>query len=250
MLTTKIYQKTFMKWNIGCSGFAYKEWKGVFYPDKMAADKWFNFYASQFNTVELYNTFYRFPSVEKLLGWYEESPDNFSFSVKVPKLITHFKQLVDADLLINFFYVTSKDGLREKLGEILFQFPSKFDYSEARLQQLIKSLDTSFTNVVEFRHSSCWNEEVYTQPARNKIIFCGTSHPSLPDDIIVVGPVICHCFHGAPSLYYFNYKEDVLKAFADDIGDVQPIRKVNCYFNNTASTNAIKNARFLLQYCD
>lgn len=164
-----------MKWNIGCSGFAYKEWKGIFYPDKMADDKWFNFYASQFNTVELNNTFYRFPSVEKLFGWYEESPDNFSFSVKVPKLITHFKQLVDADLLIKNFYVTSKDGLREKLGEILFQFPPKFDYSKARLQQLIKSLDTSFTNVVEFRHSSWWNEEVYTQLARNKIIFCGTT---------------------------------------------------------------------------
>ena len=250
MLTTKIYQKTFMKWNIGCSGFAYKEWKGVFYPDKMAADKWFNFYASQFNTVELNNTFYRFPSVEKLLGWYEESPDNFSFSVKVPKLITHFKQLEDADLLIKNFYVTSKDGLREKLGEILFQFPSKFDYSVARLQQLIKSLDTSFTNVVEFRHSSWWNEEVYTQPARKKIIFCGTSNLSLPDDIIVGGPVIYYRFHGFSSLYYSNYKEDVLKVFADDIADVQQIKKVNCYFNNTAATNAIKNARFLRQYCD
>ena len=239
-----------MKWNIGCSGFAYKEWKGVFYPDKMPADKWFDFYASQFNTVELNNTFYRFPSLEKLLDWYEKSPANFSFSIKVPKLITHFKQLMDADLLIKNLYATCKDGLKEKLGEILFQFPPKFDYTAARLQQLINSVDTEFTNVVEFRHSSWWNEEVYTQLAKNKIIFCGTSHPLLPDDIIVGGPVIYYRFHGVPSLYYSNYKQDVLKAFADDIADVPQIRKVNCYFNNTAATNAIKNAQFLRQYCD
>ena len=110
----------------------------------MAADKWFNFYASQFNAVELNNPFYRFPSLEKLLDWYEKSPANFSFSIKVPKLITHFKQLVDADLLIKIFYATCKDGLKEKLGEILFQFSPKLNYTSARLLQVIESLDTDF----------------------------------------------------------------------------------------------------------
>ena len=239
-----------MKWNIGCSGFGYKEWKGVFYPDKMAANKWFSFYASQFNSVELNNTFYRFPTVERLLDWYEKSPDSFSFSIKVPKLITHFKQLVDADQLIADFYTICKEGIREKLGQILFQFPPKFNYTEIRLQQLIKSVDTSFINVVEFRHSSWWNEEVYTQLAKNKIIFCGTSHPSLPDDIVVGGPVIYYRFHGVPTLYYSNYKDDLLKTFADDILDIPQIKKVNCFFNNTAATNAIRNAQFLQQYCD
>ena len=239
-----------MKWNIGCCGFGYKEWKGVFYPDKMAANKWFSFYASQFNTVELNNTFYRFPTVNTLLEWYEKSPDGFSFSIKVPKLITHFKQLVDADQLITDFYTTCKEGMREKLGHILFQFPPKFIYTETSLQQLIQSIDNTFTNVVEFRHSSWWNEEVYTQLGKNKIVFCGTSHPSLPDDIVVGGPTIYYRFHGVPSLYYSDYKEDVLKTFADDILDIPQIKKVNCFFNNTADTNAIRNAQFLQQYCD
>jgi uncharacterized protein YecE (DUF72 family) len=237
-----------MKWNIGCCGFGYKDWKGVFYPDKMAEHKWFNFYSSQFNTVELNSTFYHFPTVPKLLDWYTKSPENFSFASKVPKLITHFKQMEDAEKLLADFYSTCKEGLKEKLGPLLFQFPPKFNYTEKRLQQLINNLDTTYTNVVEFRHSSWWNEEVYTQFAKYKIIFCGVSHPLLPDDIIVGGSTIYYRFHGVPSLYYSSYKEDALKAFADDIFDIPQIKNVNCYFNNTAAHYAINNARFLQEY--
>ena len=102
-----------MKWNIGCSGFGYKEWRGIFYPDKMAATKWLNFYTNYFNSVELNNTFYRFPTEKRLLDWYIKSPDNFSFACKVPKLITHFKQMNSTDQLLKDFYSTCKTGYKK-----------------------------------------------------------------------------------------------------------------------------------------
>jgi uncharacterized protein YecE (DUF72 family) len=240
---------TFMKWNIGCAGFGYKEWKNVFYPDKMAENKWFNFYTSNFNTVEINETFHRFPTEEKLSDWYSKSPENFSFANKVPKFITHFKQLIDAEVLLTDFYTVCKSGLKEKLGPFLFLFPPKFNFTQQRLQQLISILDNNFINVVEFRHSSWWNEEVYTQFAKYKIIFCGISHPDLPDDIIVGGPLIYYRFHGVPSLYYSAYKEDALKSFADDITGIPQLKEVNCFFNNTASPAAVENAIFLKNYC-
>lgn len=239
-----------MKWNIGCTGFGYKEWKGVFYPDKMAEHKWFIFYTSQFNTVEINETFLKFPTEEKLLNWYVKTPENFLFASKVPKFITHFKQLFDVEGLLADFYTTCKQGLKEKLGPFLFLFPPKFNFTTERLQQLIRVLDTSFTNVVEFRHSSWWNEEVYTQFSKHKIIFCGISYPNLPDDIIVSGPIIYYRFHGVPALYHSGYKEDTLKSFADDILEIPQLKEVNCFFNNTGSCVAIENALFLQKYCD
>jgi len=239
-----------MKWKIGCTGFGYKEWKGVFYPDKMAEHKWFSFYTSQFNTVEINETFLRFPTEEKLSAWYLNTPEKFLFASKVPKFITHFKQLVDVEALLTDFYTTCKEGLKEKLGPFLFLFPPKFNFNPQRLEQLIRILDTNFINVVEFRHNSWWNEEVYTQLAKHKIIFCGISHPELPDDIIISGPTIYYRFHGIPSLYNSSYTDDTLLHFADDIFAVPQLKEVNCFFNNTTSIAAIENASFLKKYCD
>jgi uncharacterized protein YecE (DUF72 family) len=68
-----------IKWHIGCSGFHYREWKNKFYPEKLSPKKWFEFYSTQFNTLELNVTFYRFPQWAVLEGWHERSPSDFSF---------------------------------------------------------------------------------------------------------------------------------------------------------------------------
>ncbi|MEJ7681932.1 MAG: DUF72 domain-containing protein [Segetibacter sp.] len=80
------------KWWIGCSGFHYKHWKGIFYPEKLAQSKWFDYYNNRFKTLELNVTFYRFPQLSFLETWYKKSPEVFSFSVKAPRAITHYKQ--------------------------------------------------------------------------------------------------------------------------------------------------------------
>src|SRR5258706_1809709 len=168
-----------MRHFIGCSGFYNKDWKGSFYPEGLAQSKWFEYYGSRFNTLELNTTFYRFPRIEFLERWYNKSPGGFVFAVKVPRLITHYKQLKDSVRMLNDFYASVREGLKEKLGPVLFQLPSRILYNEDFLQRVTEAVDKSFINVIEFRHTSWWNEYVYAELAQHNIIFCGISHPNL-----------------------------------------------------------------------
>src|ERR1044072_3068986 len=104
-----------MQCYIGCSGFYNKDWKNTFYPKGLPQNKWFEYYCSHFNTLELNTRFYRFPRVETLQKWYEKSPQNFKISVKEPRLITHYKQLNDTQRLLDDFYAAVVEGLKEKL---------------------------------------------------------------------------------------------------------------------------------------
>src|SRR5215217_6861878 len=113
-------------WYIGCSGFYYKEWKDIFYPKGLPQHDWFSFYAEHFNALELNNTFYRFPEPESLHKWYDEAPTGFRFAVKAPREITHDKNFVDTDFVLQEFYAVLQNGLKEKLGPVLFQLPPSF----------------------------------------------------------------------------------------------------------------------------
>ena len=149
-----------IKWHIGCSGFSYKEWREEFYPKGLAQSKWFNYYAQHFDTLELNVTFYRFPTLNSLKGWYDKAHEGFSFSAKVPRSITHFKKFEDTERMINDFYELLKEGLKEKMGCVLFQLPGSFAYSEDKLQKMIAQMDYSFTNVIEFRNEGWWRNDV------------------------------------------------------------------------------------------
>ena len=237
-----------MKWIIGCSGFSYKTWKHRFYPDKLPSTKWFEFYCEHFDTVELNVTFYRFPKADTFKGWYSRSPKGFGFSVKAPRLVTHYKQLIDCKALLKDFYSTCSKGLKEKLGPILFQFPPRFIYTEERLRRILDNLDPNYINVVEFRHKSWWAEEVYTQLAKQHIIFCSMSHPQLPDEVAGNGKLIYYRFHGVPDLYFSLYSEAELRKIATKIKKVKGVKNAWCYFNNDVNTAAIQNAKWLQQF--
>ncbi|PWT76907.1 MAG: DUF72 domain-containing protein, partial [Proteobacteria bacterium] len=86
-----------MQMFVGTSGYSYKEWKGSFYPEKIAAGEMLRFYAGHFRTVEINNTFYRMPDEAVLSRWAEEVPDEFAFSLKAPQRISHQKRLREAE---------------------------------------------------------------------------------------------------------------------------------------------------------
>ncbi|MFC0772342.1 DUF72 domain-containing protein [Terrimonas alba] len=237
-----------MKWYIGCSGYHYKDWKEIFYPIGLPQRKWFEYYSSYFDTLELNVTFYRFPQLKFLENWYAVSPRDFRFSVKVPRLITHYKQFNDCDRLLTDFYETTMNGLKEKLGAVLFQLPPSFSYSPERFDVLIKSMQKGFQNVIEFRHASWWNKEVFANLKKEKIIFAGISYPSLPEDVIANHKVAYYRFHGKPKLYYSSYPTKALKSVADSLSKEKLVKEVYVYFNNTATIAAIKNALWLKKY--
>ena len=230
---------------IGCSGFYNKDWKEVFYPKGLAQSKWFEYYCTQFNTLELNTTFYRFPTVEMLKKWYDKSPEYFRFSVKAPRLITHYKQLNDCERLLDDFYSIIQEGLKEKLGTILFQFPSKIVYSEEFLQRITQNLNASFMNVVEFRSVSWWNQHVITELAKHNISFSGISIKDLADEIIANTKTIYYRFHGIPRLYFSQYPKERIEQFAQELKEQALSTTAYIFFNNTATLAAINNAREL-----
>ena len=235
-----------MKWHIGCSGFYYKDWKEIFYPKDVPQRLWFEFYCQHFNTLELNVTFYRFPQASMLKSWYERSSPDFSFAVKAPRMITHYKKLNDCENLIADFYQTVHEGLKEKTGCLLFQFPPSFHYNQENLDKIISSLNHRHPNVVEFRHASWWNDEVYKILGKNKISFSGMSHPTLPDKIIENTSLLYYRMHGVPQLYKSPYALADLKKIVKKIEESFKTKNAFVYFNNDIGGNAIKNAKEMI----
>ncbi len=234
-----------MKWKIGCSGFYYKEWKEFFYPAGLPQKDWFKFYCEHFNTIEINASFYKIPSEKSLLKWYNDSPSDFLFTMKAPRLITHYKQLNDCKEDLSQFLQIISTGLKEKLAYVLFQFPPSFSFNEERLERLVELLKNHSQNVVEFRHLSWWNETVFERLAVNHIIFAGQSYPSnLPNNVIKTGFQIYYRFHGKPVLYKSVYEKEVLQNFITQVP--KDTEQVFVYFNNTWGMGAITNAKQLM----
>jgi uncharacterized protein YecE (DUF72 family) len=236
-----------INWHIGCSGFHYKDWKGPFYPTDLPQRKWFDFYCEHFKTLELNVTFYRFPQLSFLQNWHQKSPADFRFAVKAPRAITHYKKFNDTGNLIISFYDTINNGLQEKLGPVLFQMPPSYHYSEANLVKIINSLNPSFKNVLELRHTSWWRDDVYEELAKNKITFCGMSHPTLPDEMIVNTDVVYYRFHGVPELYRSRYSVEFLQKIVNSIKSNNQTKEAWCYFNNDYDAIGVINAKEMLE---
>ncbi|MDR7370393.1 DUF72 domain-containing protein [Flavobacterium aquidurense] len=223
---------------IGCSSFNNRFWNGIFYPDNLSASKWFEFYCQHFSTYEFNGSFYRFPTVKVFENWYNKSPEDFIFSVKAPKEITHIRKFLNCEDLISAFYEICKLGFKDKLGAILFQFPPSYKYSPENLDLIIQSLNPDFKNVIEFRHESWWIPEVWNALSANNITFCSVSHPQLPQTILTNSPFVYIRFHGIPKLFYSGYSTEQLL----DIKAAINSKSGFVYFNNTASEAGILNA--------
>lgn len=230
-----------VEWQIGCSGFHYKHWKGDFYPIDLPQKRWFEYYNKHFQTLELNVTFYRFPRLPVLQEWYQNSSPDFVFAAKVFKGITHYRQFVNCGQMLADFYGLLREGLKEKLGCVLFQMPPRMAYKPGKLDQVLEILDPTFNNVLEFRHESWWNAEVYQKLMKQKIIFCGQSHPMLPDEVVVTNKIVYYRFHGVPHLYSSSYNTAQLISLVNDI-ETSQVKQAFIYFNNDSHGWAIHNA--------
>ncbi|MCC3151554.1 DUF72 domain-containing protein [Hymenobacter sp. BT770] len=236
---------------IGCSGFSFRDWKGVFYPEGLPPRKWFEYYCTQFNTLELNVTFYRMPELKAFETWYTQSPPDFRFAVKAPRQVTHYKKFNDeAQPILASFYATVAEGLREKLGPVLFQLPPKAAYTEELMQRLLDSLDPAFQNVVEFRHPSWWDAESQRTLTKHRVTFVGQSYPpplELPDEVVANTDVVYYRFHGVPELYKSPYSPEFLARIADEITAAKHVKEVYLYFNNGIGAVGVENARQMQQ---
>ena len=148
-----------MKIYVGTSGYAYKEWKGKFYPEKISPKEMLRFYSGRLNTVEINNTFYRMPKESVLTSWAEQVPGGFVFALKAPQVITHLKQLRNVSEETKYLFRTVSI-LDRKLGPVLFQFPKSFRADRSALEDLLALIPRDMASAFEFRSPSWLNDEI------------------------------------------------------------------------------------------
>ena len=141
-------------------GWSYRHWRDSFYPQGVPASRWFKYYASVFNTVELNSTFYRLPTEKALGSWHDNAPPGFVFAAKASRLITHFRRLQDCEEALAT-YLEHIVLLGEHLGPILYQLPPNFQREDGILRDFLSLLPAAQRHVFEFRHASWWSDEVY-----------------------------------------------------------------------------------------
>jgi uncharacterized protein YecE (DUF72 family) len=226
---------------VGCSGWFYWKWRGQFYPADLATSEWFGHYAKRFDTVEINASFYSWPTVANVKAWRRQAGRRkFVYTVKVCELITHIKKFKGTKTLIKDFG-TIADILGDRMGCFLFQLPPSYSYTKTRLSSILGQIDPMRRNVVEFRHSSWWNDTVYAAFRQAGAIFCSCSGPKLPDELIRTADDIYLRLHGPERWYRHNYSKDELAKWADRI-KAAGAKRAWIYFNNDNDGYAPKNA--------
>ena len=230
--------------HVGCSGWYYWHWGGSFYPEGLPSSGWFEHYASRFDTVELNAPFYSWPTLATVATWKRQAGRRkFVYAIKVNELITHTKRFSRTAALVKDFGLIA-DLLGAHFGCFLFQLPPSFRYSAAALKRILGQLDPRRRNVVEFRHKSWWNEKVYEAFRNAGAIFCSTSGPGLPDELVKTANDVYIRFHGTKRWYRHDYTKEELAVWAERIRRSKA-KAVWAYFNNDREGYAIRNAREL-----
>ena len=161
---------------IGTSGYDYPEWKGLFYPLDLKRKDFLSYYAAHFNALELNNTFYSMPTAERMLGFYERSQGQLSFSVKANRLLTHEVSPVWREDTKIFQNAVSPLLEKDCLATVLFQFPQSFHYTNENRIYLSKLIEEfkGFPLVVEFRHAEWIRKSVFDglQERGAGIVYC------------------------------------------------------------------------------
>ncbi|RMG96867.1 MAG: DUF72 domain-containing protein [Chloroflexi bacterium] len=144
-------------WYIGTMGFAYKAWRGVFYPPGLSPRNYLAYYASRFNAVEMDSTFYGVPTAERVMRWTAVSPVGFRICPKTPRAITHDASL-DRGIMLMQTFIKQIRLLGNYLGPILIQFPPNFTIQKYnQLTTFLKTLPPDLQFAIEFRHPS-WEQ--------------------------------------------------------------------------------------------
>jgi len=154
-----VEDRKMMKVYIGTSGYAYKEWKGRFYPEKISPKEMLRFYSGRLKTVEINNTFYRMPKESVLTSWAGQVPDGFVFAVKAPQVITHLKRLTNVLDETDYLFRTLS-VLDRKLGPVLFQFPKSFRKDRPALKDFLALIPGDRACAFEFRSPSWLDDEI------------------------------------------------------------------------------------------
>lgn len=214
-----------MKLRAGTSGYAFKEWKGTFYPEDMKDAGMLGYYASKFPTVEINNTFYRLPKEHVLVEWAGQVPESFTFAIKASQRITHYARLKPECASAVEFLLKNTAALSDRLGPILFQLPPNLKKDFDRLRVFLDTLPHERRYAIEFRHESWFDDEVFAALRARDIPLCITDQPEF------ASPVIATATWGYARLHRFDYSAEMLAAWATQLA-AQPWSEACVYFKH------------------
>jgi uncharacterized protein YecE (DUF72 family) len=220
---------------VGTSGFAYPEWKGSFYPSDMKAKDMLHYYASQFRSVEINNTFYRMPKETLLQQWAEQVPDEFTFVLKAPQRITHMMRLKEVEEPVSVF-LERAGALGPKIGPLLFQLPPSMKKDMGRLTAFLAQLPADRRVAFEVRHESWYDDEVYDALRTRDVALC------IADADDFQTPFAATAGWGYLRLRRVQYSEAALKTWCERITS-QPWRDVFVFFKHEDEATGPRLAR-------
>ena len=227
---------------IGCSGWNYRHWRGLFYPEDLRMRDWFAFYAEQFDTVEINNSFYRLPKESTFTAWRNQAPPGFRYAVKANRFITQAKKLRDCEEPVARMMAPTRQ-LGPTLGPILYQLPPMLRIDLERLEAFLELLPKDLTHVFEFREKSWYSEAVLALLDRFGAGFVAHDFPGIATPRWVSGSLAYVRFHGGIGKYYGRYSDEKLLDWSDWMTEQQRAGKsIWAYFNNDGEAAAIHDA--------
>ncbi|TMQ20633.1 MAG: DUF72 domain-containing protein [Candidatus Rokuibacteriota bacterium] len=237
---------------LGTSGYVYGHWRGVFYPPRLPQRDWLPFYAQQFATVELNNSFYRLPSKAAFRAWRAAVPEHFCFAVKASRYLTHLKRLKAPTPPLDRFFRRVRP-LGPALGPVLFQLPTQFHANLPRLARFVRALErqrhvADVRAVLEVRHASWLVPETFDLLRKAGVALCFHDARAQPVTEPVTAGFVYVRRHGTSGRYHGSYTEAMLRADAHRVhGWLAQGLDVYVYFNNDGGGAAVKNARRLAE---
>lgn len=229
---------------IGTSGYQYHHWKGAFYPNELPQRRWFEYYSSQFDTVEINNSFYSLPKAATFEQWRQAAPPGFRYALKFSRFGSHIKRLRDPSQTIGTF-LEAAEQLKSRLGPILVQLPPNWRPQPERLDAFLAAAPRRHRWVIECRDQRWLNDEVLDILRRRRAALCLhdmiEGHP-----LTLTADWTYRRFHGDD--YAGSYSDRFLASEADRLVDwLRDGRDVYAYFNNDESAHAVHNALTLKQ---
>ena len=228
---------------VGCSGWNYRDWRGVLYPDGCPQRRWLERYAEVFETVEVNATFYRLPTRSAVENWVRQAPPGFVFAVKASRYLTHVKRLADMDQGVRRLY-ERWEPLSESahMGPVLWQLPANFHRDDERLAHWLAHLPAG-RHSLEVRHESWMDDDVLGALREHNVALCIADHPErrwqrreLTADF---GFVRLH--YGARG-HRGNYSPSELGAWAQELRRLARHAEIFVFFNNDWEGFAVRNA--------
>jgi uncharacterized protein YecE (DUF72 family) len=227
---------------VGTSGWQYRDWRGVFYPEGLPQRRWLERYAEEFAAVEVNNSFYRLPELATFERWRNATPPGFTFVVKASRFITHIRRLREAQGAVGLF-VERANGLGPKLGPVLFQLPPRFPVDVGRLRAFLGEIPSGVRAAWEFRDPSWLTDGVLSALDDAGCALVLADRPGFRGPLTVTGGWSYVRFHQGTRTGS-DYRRDKLRRWAERIASL-PADDVWVFFNNDLGGAAVRDARFL-----